>query len=246
MRARTALVSFSALAWLLAVGYSSARADIATATESLRATFTEANQIITDPATAERPADRLTAVRQLIGRAFDFSGAAEQALGTVQWGARTGTERTAFRSLFASFVQRGFVYWLASVAEVDGSKGGISVSYLGEAPARDHTMVHTAIGRRGGRQVLLDHEMVYLDRRWLVRDVTIDGISLVNNYRAQFNRVLRVSSYPELLERLRERVGQELPRPAAARPDTPAADLVKVPPPLSPPSPPALPPLEPW
>lgn len=245
MRARTALVSLSALAWLLAVGYSSARADIATATESLRATFTEANQIITDPATAERPADRLTAVRQLIGRAFDFSGAAEQALGTVQWGARTGTERTAFRSLFASFVQRGFVYWLASVAEVDGSKGGISVSYLGEAPARDHTMVHTAIGRRGGRQVLLDHEMVYLDRRWLVRDVTIDGISLVNNYRAQFNRVLRVSSYPELLERLRERVGHELPRPAAARPDTPAADLVKVPPPALP-SPPSLPPLEPW
>lgn len=246
MRARTALVSLSALAWLLAVGYSSARADIATATESLRATYTEANQIITDPATAERPADRLTAVRQLIGRAFDFSGAAEQALGTIQWGARTATERTDFRSLFASFVQRGFVYWLASVAEVDGSKGGISVSYVGEAPARDHTMVHTAIGRRGGRQVLLDHEMVYLDRRWLVRDVTIDGISLLNNYRAQFNRVLRVSSYPELLERLRERVGQELPRPAAARPDTPAADLVKVPLPLSLPSPPALPPLEPW
>ena len=244
MRARSALVSLTALAWLVVAAHSGAEADAPTATESLRATFAEANQIITDPATAERPADRLSAVRQLIGRAFDFSGAAEQALGTVQWGARTATERTDFRSIFASFVQRGFVYWLASVAEVDGSKGGISVSYLGEAPAGDHTMVHTAIGRRGGRQVLLDHEMVYLDRRWLVRDVTIDGISLVSNYRAQFNRVLRVSSYPELIERLRERVGQELPRPAAARPDTPAADLVKVPP-LSPPSPP-LPPLEAW
>lgn len=246
MRTRSALVSLTALAWLIVIAHRGAEADIPTATESLRATFAEANQIITDPATAERPADRLTAVRQLIGRAFDFSGAAEHALGTVQWSARTATERTDFRSIFASFVQRGFVYWLASVAEVDGSKGGITVSYLGEAPARDHTMVHTAIGRRGGRQVLLDHEMVYLDRRWLVRDVTIDGISLVNNYRAQFNRVLRVSSYPELLERLRERVGQEIPRPATARPDTPAADLVKVPS-----SPPPLPSLsfplpEPW
>lgn len=244
MLARPVLVSVSAVAWLLAVAHGSAGADGPTATESLRATFTEANRIITDPATAERPAERLGAVRQLIGRVFDLSGAAEQALG-AQWRGRTAAERTDFRSLFASFVQRGFVYWLASVAEVDGSKGGITVSYLGEALGRDHTMVHTSIGRRGGRQVLLDHEMVHLDRRWLVRDVTIDGISLVANYRAQFNRVVRVSSYPELLERLRERVGQELPRPAAARPDTPAADLVKVPLPLLPPSPP-LPPLEPW
>ncbi len=231
MRARSVLVSVSALVWLLAVAHGSAGAYAPTATESLRATFTEANQIITDPATAERPVERLAAVQQLIGRAFDFSGAAEQALGT-QWRARTPPERTDFRSLFASFVQRGFVYWLASVAEVDGSKGGITVSYLGEAADRDHTKVQTAIGRRGGRQVRLDHEMVYLGQRWLVRDVTIDGISLVNNYRAQFDRIVRVSSYPELLERLRERIGQDLPRPAAARPETPAADLVKVPHPV--------------
>lgn len=228
MRARPVLVSVSTLAWLLAVAHGSAGANAPSATESLRATFAEANQIITDPATAERPAERLGAVRQLIGRTFDLSGAAEQALGT-QWGARTATERRDFRSLFASFVQRGFVYWLASVAEVDGSKGGISVSYLGEAAERDRTLVHTSIGRRGGRQVRLDHQMVYLEQRWLVRDVTIDGISLVNNYRAQFNRVVRLSSYPELLERLRERISQELPRPAAARPETPTDDLVKTP-----------------
>lgn len=228
MHSRLAAVSVTALAWLLALAQGPASADAPTATESLRATFAEANQIITDPATAERPAERLTAVRHLIGRTFDFSGAAEQALG-AQWRARTPTERTDFRSVFASFVQRGFVYWLASVAEVNDSKGGITVSYLGEAVERDHTKVRTAIGRRGGRQALLDHEMVYRDRRWLVRDVTIEGISLVNNYRAQFNRVVRVSSYPELVERLRERVGQELPRPAGARPETPAADLVKVP-----------------
>ena len=83
MRARSALVSLTALAWLVVIAHSGAEADAPTATESLRATFAEANQIITDPATAERPADRLTAVRQLIGRAFDFSGAAEQALGAT-------------------------------------------------------------------------------------------------------------------------------------------------------------------
>lgn len=223
-----ALSSLAALAGLLALQVNAAGADPATATESLRGTFVQANRIITDPATAEHPLERLNAVRTLVGNAFDFAGAAENALG-AQWETRSAAERTEFRSLFASFVQRGFVYWLASVAEVDGSKGGISVYYLGESAGRDHTLVRTAIGRRGGRQVTLDHDMVYLGRRWMVRDVTIDGISLVTNYRAQFDRVIRGSSYGELLDRLREKVDQALPRPAAARPETPAADLVKAP-----------------
>ncbi len=215
------LSSITALACLLAVQLHAAGADPSTATESLRSTFLEANRIITDPATAEQPLERLNAVRLLVGRTFDFAGAAEQTLG-AQWQARSTSEQTEFRSIFASFVQRGFVYWLASVAEVDGSKGG-------ESLGRDRTVVRTAIGRRGGRQVLLEHDMVYLGRRWMVRDVTIDGLSLVTNYRAQFDRVIRGSSYRELLDRLREKVGRELPRPAAALPDTPAADLVKAP-----------------
>lgn len=225
---RLALCSAAVLVWLLSGEGSSVEADSATATESLRATFTEANRIITDPATAERPSDRLQAVRALISKAFDFAGAAEHALGSL-WQARSVNERTEFRSLFASFVQRGFVYWLASVAEMDGSKGGMTIVYLGESADRDSTLVRTTLGRRGGRQIRLDHDMVYLDRRWMVRDVTIDGISLVTNYRAQFSRVVRASSYPDLVVRLREKVGQELPRPASAGPARSPAALVKPP-----------------
>ena len=216
----------AALTWLLAVGCLPVEAG--PPTEALRATFTEANRIITDPATAARPLDRLHAVRALFSKAFDFSGAAEEALGS-QWKARSTNEQKEFTSLFAGFVQRGFVYWLASVAEVDGRTGGITVHYLGEAVERDRAVVRTAIGRRGGRQVLLDHEMVQLGKRWMVRDVTIDGISLVTNYRAQFDRVIRGSSYRELLARLHVKVNSELPRPAAAGPETPAAELVKPP-----------------
>jgi len=223
---RLLLSSAPALAWILVVGACASEAG--PATDSLRATFTEANQILSDPETAARPHERLGAVRSLVSRAFDFPGAAEEALGS-QWRARNASEQKEFTSLFATFVQRGFVYWLASVAEVDGSRGGITVHYLGESVDRDRTVVRTAIGRRGGRQVLLDHDMVYLSRRWMVRDITIDGISLVTNYRAQFDRVIRASSYRDLLARLRDKVGAELPRPAAARPETPAAELVKPP-----------------
>ena len=212
----TALSSIVALAWLLAAP--GVAVEAGTATEALRATYAEANQIISDPVTAARPSELLQAVRTLFGTAFDFQGAAAEALGP-QWRARSATEQTEFTALFASFVQRGFVYWLASVADVDG--GGIAVSYLGESVERDRAVVRTAIARRGGRQVPLDHDMIYLGSRWMVRDVTINGISLVPNYRAQFDRVIRGSSYPELLARLRVKVSGELPRPASAGPEPP-------------------------
>jgi phospholipid transport system substrate-binding protein len=223
---RLASVFFAVAAWLLAGG---AAVEAGPATESLRATFAEANRILADPATAARPLERLHAVRALVSTAFDFPGAAEEALGT-RWQERNATERKEFTSLFGRFVQRGFVYWLASVAALDGRGGGITVHYLGESPDRDRTVVRTAIGRRGGRQVLLDHDMVYRGQRWMVRDVTIDGISLVTNYRAQFDRVIRSSSYRDLLARLRERVGSELPRPAAARAEPAAPEPLRPPP----------------
>ncbi len=212
---RIALLSILvALASLLAAPGLAAEAG--TPTDSLRATYAEANQIISDPAAVARPSELLHAMRALFGTAFDFPGAAAEALGP-QWLARSATEQKEFTALFASFVQRGFVYWLASVADVDG--GGITVYYLGESVDRDRAVVRTAIGRRGGRQVPLDHDMIYLGKRWMVRDVTINGISLVPNYRAQFDRVIRGSSYPELLARLRVKVAGELPRPAPAGPE---------------------------
>lgn len=221
---RLALASIAALAWLLAAGGHAVEAG--PATESLRATYTEANRIISDPATAARPLDRLHAVGALFNKAFDFQGAAQHALGS-RWQARTAIEQREFTSLFAGVVQRGFVYLLASVAEVDGASGGITVHYLGESVDRDRAVVRTAVDRRGGRQVLLDHSMVYLNKRWMVRDVSIDGLSLVGNYRAQFDQVIRASSYPELVARMRMKVASELSQPASIHPDTPASDLVR-------------------
>jgi phospholipid transport system substrate-binding protein len=80
---------------------------------------------------------------------------------------------------------------------------------------RDRAGVRTIIVGRGGRQIRLDHWMVYQGNRWMVRDITIDGVSLVTNYRAQFDRVIRASSYHDLVVRMQDRVGTDLPRPAS-------------------------------
>jgi phospholipid transport system substrate-binding protein len=180
-------------------------------TDLLRSVFAEANRILKDPATEDRPQERLALIRGLFSRVFDFRGAAERSLGR-QWQARTLAEQNEFTRVFADFVQRGFVYWIASVADIDLNGAGVTVQYLGESVNRDTAAVQTAILGRGGRLILLDHDMVFRDRRWLVRDVTIDGLSLVGSYRAQFEHVIRVSSYRDLVERMRARAS-ESPRP---------------------------------
>jgi hypothetical protein len=66
--------------------------------------------------------------------------------------------------------------------------------------------------------------MAYRSRRWVVRDITIEGVSLVGSYRAQFDRVIRASSYPELVVRMRARVN-ESPFPSSVDPGAPATVL---------------------
>lgn len=203
-----AFLALVALSCLLVTG-----AEAGPPTDTLRATFAQANRIITDPAMEARPLDRLVAIRALFSKVFDFRGAAEHVLGP-EWKARTAVEQREFTSIFSGFVQRGFVYWLASVAEIDAN--GVSVAYLSESVERDRAGVRTAIMGRGGRQIRLDHWMVYQGNSWMVRDITIDGVSLLTNYRAQFERVIRASSYHDLVVRMQDRIGSEMPRPASA------------------------------
>jgi phospholipid transport system substrate-binding protein len=181
-------------------------------TDMLRGVFTDANRVLTDPATEQRPLERLVAIRALFSHVFDFRDAAERSLGP-QWQMRTVVEQQEFTRLFADFVQRGFVYWLASVAEVDGRAAGATVQFVSESVSRDTATVQVAILARGGRMIPLTHHLVYRNRRWVVRDVNIEGISLVSSYRSQFDRIIRGSSYPQLVQMIRARIASEYPFP---------------------------------
>ncbi|HEY7435255.1 MAG TPA: hypothetical protein VIE41_08940, partial [Methylomirabilota bacterium] len=65
--ARHAFFALVALSWLLTSG-----AEAGAPTDTLRATFAQANKIISDPATEDRPLERLVAIRALFSKVFDF------------------------------------------------------------------------------------------------------------------------------------------------------------------------------
>ena len=179
-----------------------------TPSDALRAVFLQADQILTDPGTEERPLERLLAVRKLVNEAFDFRSAAELASGE-HWRARTAAEQEEFTWLFADLLERSFVARMAAKAQL---AGGTRIKYLDEWIDGDTAHVSTAMARRDGGDLLLDYRLIERDGSWKVRDVAIDGVSMIANYRAQLDRVLGNASFPALLTQMRAKVG------AAGRP----------------------------
>jgi len=189
-----------------------APAEAGTPADALREVFTGVNQVLMGPMREDQLAERVLDVRALLNPIFDFRNAATRALGD-EWWTRTGAEQEEFIELFADLLERSCV---AQVASVAARSGGMRVDYLDEAIDGDVAMVWTAIVRRDGGEVLFDYAMVRHEERWLVRDIFVEGVSLVGNLRAQFQRILRDSSYPGLVIRMKARTIEASPARAAA------------------------------
>ncbi len=190
-------------------------------TERLRDFFAEVNGVLADPAVQERPLEGVPRIRQLVTELSDVSAAAAAALGPP-WQARTLAEREEFTDLFAELLERAYVGRLAGTARLSD---GVQVLYLHEILAGDAATVATALGARQGRDVAIEYRMAHRYGRWLVGDVVLDGVSILQNYHAQFKRLLQQGSYPELVSRLRAKLGEESLLFARAEPRVPAAML---------------------
>ena len=137
---------------------------------------------------------------------FDFAETAKRSLGQ-HWAPRTPAEREDFVRLFTELVHRTYV------SKVDQFNS--EMTFRGETVEGDHAVVRTTLLLSKGGEMSLDYLMHHPGDRWQVYDLNIDGISLVANYRAQFNKIIRTSSYEALVTTLRSR-RVEFSAPAAA------------------------------
>jgi phospholipid transport system substrate-binding protein len=98
---------------------------------------------------------------------------------------------------------------------------GERVQYVGEPSNGNEATVKTVIATKKGSEVPVDYRMHLKDGRWLVYDVVIEGVSLVANYRTQFNKIVQTEGFDRLVQRLRAR--ETAPDPAAS-PGRPRTD----------------------
>ncbi|HZS34604.1 MAG TPA: ABC transporter substrate-binding protein, partial [Methylomirabilota bacterium] len=110
--------------------------------------------------------------------------------------ARSPKEREEFSALFADLLERSYVNKIEAYS-------GERIVYEQEAVDGDQATVRTKLVTKSGTQVPIDYRMFKAGERWRVYDVIIENVSLVGNYRAQFNRIIQQSGYPDLVQRLR-------------------------------------------
>lgn len=155
-------------------------------------------------------AARRAALRSAAEPVFDWREMAARSL-AVHWQARTEAEREEFVRLFTDLVERAYI------SKVERYRGE-PVNVVGEKVEGDLAVVQTRFITTKGQEVPMDYRLISKDR-WRVYDVVIEGVSLVGNYRTQFDRVIRSSSYAKLVERLKNPTPTS-PAPAPARPSS--------------------------
>jgi phospholipid transport system substrate-binding protein len=74
--------------------------------------------------------------------------------------------------------------------------------------------VRTRFVTKQGTEIPVDYRMQQRGDRWLVYDVSVEGVSLINNYRTQFDKIIQTSSYAELVRKMK---AAEFAAPASPR-----------------------------
>ena len=160
-------------------------------------------QVLEDPALKgeARAAERRRALRQIADEIFDFDETARRAM-AQHWRSLTEARRKEFVALFSDLLERTYT---SKIELYSGER----IQYPAERIEGDFATVSTRLITKKGTEVPMDYRMLRQGERWRIYDVSIEGVSLVANFRAQFNSVIRTSSYDELLRRLRSR-GEEI------------------------------------
>ncbi|MGQ3683815.1 MAG: MlaC/ttg2D family ABC transporter substrate-binding protein [Candidatus Loosdrechtia sp.] len=135
---------------------------------------------------------------EAISPVFNFEEMAKRSLG-IHWRSRTPEERALFVELFTKILKDTYA------GKID-IYSGEEVIYLSERQEDSIATVRTRFIVRN-EQISVDYRLLRHHGEWKIYDVIIEGVSLVNNYRSQFNSILLRSSFDDLVQRLRERIG---------------------------------------
>ena len=158
-------------------------------------------KVLADPG-LKRPGHehvRHAAVGKIVEETFDLREMTRRTLGP-HWQGLTEAERAEFVTLFGDLLDRAY---FTRIAAYNGEK----ITVLADSIDGDLATVRTRIVTQQGTEVPVDYRMLRRGDRWVVYDVSIEGVSLVANYRAQFNRIIQTSSYQALVDRLRAKRG---------------------------------------
>jgi phospholipid transport system substrate-binding protein len=165
--------------------------------DQLKAPVDEVIRILQDPRLKpdSMAAERRAAIRKEAESIFDFQETAKRALGR-HWQNLSAAEQREFVSLFTDLLERAY---LVKIERYSGEP----IVYTGDNIEGELATVKTKFITKQGTEIPIEYRLLRHGDRWLVYDVFVEGVSLIANYRTQFDRIMRTGSYQELARRLR-------------------------------------------
>ncbi len=162
--------------------------------QQVQETIQRITAIVSSPSSVE--SERRDEVKRLLLPRFDWLEMAKRSLGK-HW-PRIPERQNEFVSAFTEFVGDAYL----------GTIGGYKdekIIFSGERRDQNLAEVDTKLVPNKGEPMSVNYRLHLVQGDWKIYDVVIADISLVNNYRSQFNRILARSTFDDLLRQLRVR-----------------------------------------
>ena len=168
-------------------------------TDQIRGGTDRVLRLLQDPELRKpaRADDRRRQLRAVVDEVFDWQETGKRALAR-HWQPLKPEQRQEFSALFADLVERSYVSKIEAYA-------GERILYVGETVESDQATVKTKLVTRAGTEIPIDYRLQKEGDRFRVYDVLIEGVSLVGNYRAQFNRIIQQTGYDELIRKMKSK-----------------------------------------
>jgi phospholipid transport system substrate-binding protein len=169
--------------------------------EAIRQLVAAVSAVLDDPALqgSAKKVERRNRVARIIHDAFDFENMARESLG-AQWAGLTPVQREEFARLFGDLFEQSYSLLVLRFL------GERTTTYAGESIDGNRAVVRTFLTSEKDGKLPVEYRLASLGERWTVVDVVVDGVSLAVNYRVQFSKIIRTSSYETLLHRMRRQV----------------------------------------
>jgi len=177
---------------------------LAGVTDEVKKAVDEIVRIVSDKELEKNESSRRQDLKEAIGNIFDYREMAKRSLGK-HWKRRTPQERKHFVDLFAALLENSY-------ADKIESYHNEKIEYIRERVDGGYAEVRSRVFTDSHDNFSLDYRLLKKKGKWLVYDVVIEDVSLVSNYRSQFNRVVRSDGYAELVRKL-ETKREELKTP---------------------------------
>lgn len=187
------------LAFLLFSVFPGKEADAGEPTEQVKQTVDAVIQILNNGELrkTERLDERRSKIREAVKKSFDFEEMAKRSL-ALHWRDRTPGERKEFISLFSDLLEDVYI---RKIERYEDEK----VLYTNERTDGRYATVSTVVVTAKETEIPVNYRIFKKSGKWEVYDIVIEGVSLVNTYRSQFNQIIRSGSYEELVIRLKKK-----------------------------------------